>query len=182
MALSRTTSPIQARIQRILRCLIGIKLRKFIRAAEWQMVSFGEVRKEVLEYGRRKGEFGLVPEFSLHIFCGWRIMKRNSIISGRLDLDFKASDEPGVLAKTDLCLWDWRTRQLKQAGISGLTVRKVVVDHLYGIHLGLEKGYSIDVFPMGSSRRKTTEHWRFFTWDHQKRPLVVSNYEIQLPD
>ena len=167
---------LDARVQRHLTPLVGLRLAIARLAADMRVLHFGEVRA---------GAGGTVGDIALHIQCPWRIEGPKGVVTGRSDL---WTPSPAARTKPDFD-WDKWTyddgnlQDEKIARLLGgydpitrshvnltgkLKVLAVLAERLGGASISLSGGFQLVIWPAGASG----EHWRIFR-PEARRHFVV---------
>ena len=138
---------------------------------------------EITENG--KTSFG---KFALHIQCPWRIENSQEIITGRMDL----YEPAGEVIDCNTMEWDSEKENLQDKKILELfkdfdfeaksslsktkllTVESVDSDNHGGAIIRLSGGYTLVLFPSGS----TNEDWRLFIPNNLDSHFVVEGGKI----
>jgi hypothetical protein len=146
------------KIEDRLRVLVGKTCWGNARAADMEMLQFGEERTVTTELGVTK----LVGEYGLHIQCTWRIVGPDGIVVGSIDYGYEPDSEE-IDAGSSLGRrpdYTWRDQLMDRLFANGpLLVDGVEADEVGGFELSLEQGYRLEVFP-DSSPEGREEMWR----------------------
>jgi hypothetical protein len=171
----------QANVERHLHAIVGKRLLRSDRAADMEMLAFGEPRK-VRTF---KGDIKEVGEYSLHIQCPWRIMGPAGIVVGSHDVHYvseaspheRASNSEEARDQIDHTLRDERMNSL--LGASPLFVESVQADSAGGFRLALTGGYTLEVFPDASPGGRL-EMWRLLSPGTEREHFVMLSNSFEL--
>ena len=159
-------------LDRALAPLVGLALTGTAR--ESNMLS--------LRFGRGDGD-ALAPDYTLDVFCAWRLARDGRILVGSGDL-FTPADPAEELETFDYdapggSWWDARVAAYFAESPAPPVVQHVTADPLGGVRLALSDGASLDVFPNSSAAEHLeTEFWRITRPGTGDAQLVVGTFGL----
>ena len=133
------------------------------------MVDFGPLRK--MPY---RGGVIMLPEFTLHVQCSWRISRRDRIVLGAMDFYYSPKHRSLThWSKRGKNRFDKISRKLnRQFKSRPSRVLSGVADAFGGFSLSLSHQYRLELFPEDGSNG-AHEHWRLFCPGTKQRHFVV---------
>ena len=143
-------------IEKELSALIGLDLTRTTRAANIECLKFGFKERTDKEGTWNIGLYGL------HIQAPWRIVSKNYIMIGSLDLYEPVGDRNH---KEDFN-WDEAGKNLRDKKLEnllledGLKVSEVLADNYGGLDIGFENTLHLHIFPALSKKGGHLEFWR----------------------
>lgn len=150
--------------------LINQRIRWVGRAAAMGTFAFGEDVSSII-----KSKEVILPKYSLHIQCSFRIRQGAHIIISNLDM-FQPKDSSTNYDEFDWDvfgnnLYDVCTEKLNQIFAEGkITVIAVDTSETFDLKITLSNEYVIEVFV---NAPKDSETWRFFRRDSGECPHFV---------
>lgn len=135
--------------------LKGERLTSIRFAVDLAMISFGSIVSVRDPVGGRMR----VREWSLHINCGWRIVRNGMVVIGSHDLYLPRYDRTfRDFKREDALIW-LRIDQLTNRP-SKLLVRDGEITSDHGLVISLSRSHDLQLIPLVSSRRISDELWR----------------------
>lgn len=160
--------------------LVGKSLWACGRAADMATFAFGQRRRAPDRHGGERE----VGEYALHVQCAWRITRNDQVVVGSRDLYYPADYDdvnegmpPEFDWERDPNRRDKLLVSLFKNGTRKFNVKEVAVGSAGSLHIELDDGYCLDVFPDDSLDH---ERWRLFRPGVDEPHLVVTATGIEV--
>lgn len=162
-------------IERALAPLVGLRLWGPGRESNMLTLQLGEPRSAPTRQapGRQAGDY------TLHVFCAWRLARGAALLAGSADL-FTPADPDEELDTFDYeapgaTWWDVRVAAYFDAApADGPRVTAAAADALGGVRLTLSDGAALELFPNSApAEHFETEFWRLTRAGRAEPDFVV---------